>query len=127
MELHAAARNAGARSLDRCGTVFTQLRLWPEPFRVRLLLGVFPFASGLPMNLLEPQGPVAAANSTILVDSVFIMLTIVVPTIIAILGSAYWFRESNSRARFRPDFAYSGRIELVVWSIPTLTIILLGG
>lgn len=79
------------------------------------------------MNLLDPQGPVAAADSTILVDSVVIMLAIVVPTIIAILAFAYWFRESNPRARFQPEFAYSGRIELVVWSIPTLTVILLGG
>jgi cytochrome o ubiquinol oxidase subunit 2 len=79
------------------------------------------------MNLLDPQGPVAAANKTILVDSVAIMLAIVVPTIIAILAFAWWFRQSNPRAQYLPDFAYSGRIEMVVWSIPTLTIILLGG
>jgi len=53
------------------------------------------------MNLLDPQGPVAAANSTILVDSVFIMLAIVVPTIIAILAFAFWFRASNTTARFQ--------------------------
>jgi cytochrome o ubiquinol oxidase subunit 2 len=79
------------------------------------------------MNLLDPQGPVAAAEKTILIDSVAIMLAIVVPTIVAILASAWWFRQSNSRAQYLPHFAYSGRIELVVWSIPTLTVILLGG
>jgi len=79
------------------------------------------------MNLLDPQGPVAAADKTILIDSVAIMLAIVVPTIIAILAFAYWFRQSNPRAQYRPDFAYSGRLEMVVWAIPTLTIILLGG
>ena len=79
------------------------------------------------MNLLDPQGPVAAANSTILVDSVFIMLVIVVPTIVAILAFAFWFRASNPRARFQPDFVYSGRVEMVVWAIPALTVILLGG
>jgi cytochrome o ubiquinol oxidase subunit II len=87
----------------------------------------FPTAGVLPMNLLDPQGPVAAANSIILVDSVFIMLTIVVPTIVAILGFAWWFRASNTRAQYQPDFVYSGRVEMVVWAIPTLTIILLGG
>jgi len=79
------------------------------------------------MNILDPQGPVGFGDATILIDSVVIMLAIVVPTIIAILAFAFWFRQSNARAKFRPDFAYSGRIELVVWSIPTLTIILLGG
>jgi cytochrome o ubiquinol oxidase subunit 2 len=79
------------------------------------------------MNILDPQGPIAAANKTILVDSVAIMLAIVVPTIIAIFAFAYYFRASNARAFYLPNFAHSGRLELVVWSIPMLTIILLGG
>jgi len=79
------------------------------------------------MNILDPQGPIAAADKTILIDSVAIMLAIVVPTILAIFVFAYYFRASNSRAFHLPNFAHSGRIELVVWSIPTLTIILLGG
>jgi cytochrome o ubiquinol oxidase subunit II len=79
------------------------------------------------MNILDPQGPIAAANKTILIDSIAIMLAIVLPTIAAMFVFAYYFRESNSRAFYLPNFAYSGRLELVVWSIPALTIILLGG
>src|SRR6201994_4447237 len=79
------------------------------------------------MNILAPQGPIAAAEKVILIDSIAIMLAIVVPTIIAIFAFAYYFRQSNTRAFYLPDFAHSGRIELVVWSIPALTIILLGG
>jgi len=33
------------------------------------------------MNIFDPQGPVAAADATILIDSVAIMLAIVLPTI----------------------------------------------
>jgi cytochrome o ubiquinol oxidase subunit 2 len=79
------------------------------------------------MNILDPQGPVAAADKAILIDSIAIMLAIVVPTIIAIFAFAFWFRASNPRAQYLPNFSHSGRIELVVWSIPALTIILLGG
>jgi cytochrome o ubiquinol oxidase subunit 2 len=79
------------------------------------------------MNILDPQGPIGVADKTILIDSVAIMLAIVLPTIAAIFAFAFWFRQSNTRAAYRPDFAYSGRIELVVWSIPALTVILLGG
>lgn len=79
------------------------------------------------MNIFDPQGPIGAAEKTILIDSVAIMMAIVGPTILAIFAFAYWFRASNSKARHLPDWAYSGQIELVVWSIPTLTIILLGG
>src|SRR6185312_9354545 len=80
-----------------------------------------------PMNILDPQGPIGAAEKTILIDSLGIMLAIVVPTIVAIAAFAFWFRAGNSRARYLPDWAYSGRIELVVWSIPALTVILLSG
>jgi cytochrome o ubiquinol oxidase subunit II len=79
------------------------------------------------MNVFDPQGPIAAANKTILIDSVAIMLAIVVPTIMAIFVFAFWFRKSNTRAFYWPDWEHSGRLELVVWSIPALTIILLGG
>src|SRR6201994_4870351 len=79
------------------------------------------------MNIFDPQGPVAAAEKTILIDSIGIMLAIVLPTIVAIFAFAYWFRRSNTRAEYWPHWEYSGRIELVVWAIPTLTIILLGG
>jgi cytochrome o ubiquinol oxidase subunit 2 len=79
------------------------------------------------MNILDPQGPIGVAEKTILIDSVAIMLAIVLPTIIAILAFAFWFRASNARAFYWPNWEYSGRIELVVWAIPALTVILLGG
>jgi cytochrome o ubiquinol oxidase subunit 2 len=78
-------------------------------------------------SVLDPKGPIGLAEKTILIDSVAIMLAIVVPTIAATLGFAWWFRASNTRAKFLPDWEYSGRIELMVWSVPLLVIILLGG
>src|ERR1700731_4497172 len=77
--------------------------------------------------VLDPKGIVGIADKTILIDSLAIMLAIVVPTIAATLGFAWWFRASNKKAIYWPDFEYSGRIELIVWSIPLLTVILLGG
>jgi len=77
--------------------------------------------------VLDPQGSIGIAEKTILIDSLAIMLAIVVPTIAATLAFAWWFRAANTRATHLPDFEYSGRIELIVWSIPLLTVILLGG
>jgi cytochrome o ubiquinol oxidase subunit 2 len=77
--------------------------------------------------VLDPQGFIGLSERTILIDSLAIMLAIVVPTIAATLAFAWWFRASNARATYLPDFEYSGRIELIVWSIPLLTVILLGG
>jgi cytochrome o ubiquinol oxidase subunit 2 len=82
---------------------------------------------GCSEGVLDPKGPVAAAERLIMLNSTGIMLAIVIPTILATLGTAFWFRASNTRARYMPDFAYSGRLELLVWSIPIMTVILVGG
>src|SRR5882757_9308636 len=82
---------------------------------------------GCTEGVLDPKGPVASAERQILFNSLGIMLAIVIPTILATLGVAYWFRSSNRRARYLPDFAYSGRLEMLVWSIPAMTVLLVGG
>jgi cytochrome o ubiquinol oxidase subunit 2 len=46
---------------------------------------------------------------------------------IATVAFAWWFRRGNTKATYRPDWEYSGAVELVVWGIPILTIMLLGG
>jgi len=83
--------------------------------------------SGCSTAILNPAGPIGSADRTILLDSMAIMLAIVIPTILCGWAFAWWFRASNIRAKRLPNFAYSGSIELVVWSIPLLTILLLGG
>ncbi|MFZ0571509.1 MAG: ubiquinol oxidase subunit II [Rhodomicrobium sp.] len=88
---------------------------------------MLPFLPGCSGGVLDPQGPIGAANGLILINSVEIMLTIVVPTIVAAILFAWWYRTSNIRARYLPDWSYSGRIELVVWSIPILVVLFLSG
>jgi cytochrome o ubiquinol oxidase subunit II len=77
--------------------------------------------------ILDPKGVVGLADKTIMIGSLAIMLAIVIPTITATLAFAWWFRGSNTKATYLPDFEYSGQLELLVWSIPLLTIMLLGG
>jgi cytochrome o ubiquinol oxidase subunit 2 len=76
--------------------------------------------------VLHPKGVVAEGTSTLLIDSFIIMLPIVVPTILAALIFGWWYRSSNRRAYFDPSFVESGKIEIVTWSVPLLTIMLLG-
>jgi cytochrome o ubiquinol oxidase subunit 2 len=78
-------------------------------------------------GVLDPAGPVAAGEKTILINALGVMLAIVVPTILATAAFAFWYRASNRRATRYPDFAYSGRLELLVWSVPLLVIVFLGG
>lgn len=76
---------------------------------------------------MDPQGPIAAAERLLLINSTAIMLVVVIPVILATLGCAWWYRASNTRASRSIDESYEGRVEFVVWSIPALTVILLGG
>jgi cytochrome o ubiquinol oxidase subunit 2 len=82
---------------------------------------------GCSEGVLDPKGPIASGERQILFNSLGIMLAIVIPTILATLGVAFWFRSSNTRAVYLPDFEYSGRLELLVWSIPAMTVLLVGG
>jgi cytochrome o ubiquinol oxidase subunit 2 len=82
---------------------------------------------GCTEGVLDPKGPIALAERQILFNALGIMLAIVIPVILAILAVAFWFRASNRRASYLPDFEYSGRLELLVWSIPAMTVLLVGG
>jgi cytochrome o ubiquinol oxidase subunit 2 len=77
--------------------------------------------------VLDAQGPVAAAERLILINATAIMLVVVLPVIVLTLAFAWWYRASNTRAAYRPEWSYSGQIELVVWSIPAMVVILLAG
>ena len=90
-------------------------------------VGSLVLLGGCQAGVLDPQGPIGAADRTILLDAIGIMLCIVVPTILATLAFAWWFRAGNDKATHLPNWTFSGKIELVTWSVPLLTIIFLGG
>ena len=92
-----------------------------------LLLPVLLSLCGCHTAVLSPAGPVSEGERTILLDSLAIMLCIGIPTIAATLMFAFWFRAANTRAVYLPQWAYSGKLELLVWSIPALVIFFLGG
>lgn len=95
-------------------------------FRVALLALTALLAS-CRAGVLDPHGPVGVAERLMLYDATAIMLAVIVPVIVLTLAFAWWFREGNRHARYRPDWEYSGRIEVIVWAIPALVILFLGG
>ena len=98
------------------------------PARRSVIAGLPPLLlGGCSGGVLDPQGPIGRDNVLMMLDALGIMLAIVVPTIAAALVFAWWFRASNPRARRQLTWAYSGRLELVVWSIPLLVILFIAG
>jgi cytochrome o ubiquinol oxidase subunit 2 len=86
-----------------------------------------PIATPWQQGVLDPHGPIAAAERTILLNATVIMLAVVVPVIVLTLAFAWWFRAGNRWARRDPTWAYSGAVEVTVWSIPALVVLFLGG
>jgi cytochrome o ubiquinol oxidase subunit II len=78
-------------------------------------------------GVLDPLGPVGDGDAKILINATLVMLAIVIPTIALAFWMAWHYRASNRKAEYLPYWSYSGRIEAVVWSIPTLTIMFIGG
>ena len=99
----------------------SRLFRWPAVGAATLL------ASCQRAGILDPQGPIASAERLLLINSTAIMLVVVIPVIVATLAFAWWYRSSNIHATRSLDESYEGRVEFVVWSIPALTVILLGG
>ncbi|MBV9533158.1 MAG: cytochrome ubiquinol oxidase subunit II, partial [Bradyrhizobium sp.] len=89
------------------------------------LIGALTLA-GCDGGVLDPKGPITSAERQILFNATGIMLAIVIPVMLATLGVAFWFRASNKRAKYQPDFTESGRLELLIWSIPLMTVLLVG-
>ncbi len=98
----------------------------PRSIRIAAVAAALLLAACEP-GVLNPAGPVAAGERTVLLNSLVIMLGIVIPTIVATLAFAWWFRAGNTRATYLPTWTYSGRVELLVWSVPALVVIFLAG
>lgn len=77
-------------------------------------------------GVLDPKGPVGAQEKQLLLEALIPMLMVITPIILLTLWFAWWFRASNARAKYRPQWEYSGYLEFSIWMIPLLVILFLG-
>jgi cytochrome o ubiquinol oxidase subunit II len=76
--------------------------------------------------VLNPKGPIADAQRGLLIDAFSVMLIVVVPVIVMALLFAWRYRASNRNARYTPTWAYSAKVDAVVWLVPALIVIAVG-
>lgn len=76
--------------------------------------------------ILDPKGPIALAERDLLFTAFGFMLIVVIPTFILTFLFVWRYRAANRKARYDPDWSYSGRIDAVIWLVPALIIVALG-
>jgi len=92
-----------------------------------MALGAALLASGCDRAVvLNPKGPIADAERGLLFDAFSVMMLVVVPVIVMAFVFAWRYRASNRNARYAPTWAYSARIDAVVWLVPALIVIAVG-
>ena len=77
------------------------------------------------MPLLDPKGPIGAADLHLIIVSFALMLLVVIPVIFMALWFPRKYRASNPNADYAPKWSHSVKIEVVVWVIPTIIVIAL--
>lgn len=75
--------------------------------------------------LLEPSGPVALAERTLMLHALELMLIVVVPVFVLAFMIAWHYREANTHAKYRPNREHSKLEELVWWAIPVEIVLVL--
>ncbi|MVW71272.1 ubiquinol oxidase subunit II [Bordetella sp. 15P40C-2] len=92
-----------------------------------LLCVLAPFLlAGCDAVLLSPSGDIALQQRNLIIISTVLMLLIIVPVITLTLLFAWRYRESNTSAKYDPEWHHSTVLELLIWSAPLLIIIALG-
>ncbi|MEM6550073.1 MAG: ubiquinol oxidase subunit II [Pseudomonadota bacterium] len=89
-------------------------------------LGVIHLA-GCELVVLDPSGDIAAQQGDLIIYATVLMLIVILPVILLTLFFAFYYRASNTKARYEPDWDHSISLEIVIWSVPLAIIICLAG
>lgn len=81
--------------------------------------------AGCDWVLFDSKGAVGIAQRDLIFICIGLMLIVVVPAIVMALWFPWRFRASNTKEEYRPDWAHSTKIEVVVWGVPLLIVIAL--
>ena len=75
-------------------------------------------SQGASMPMIDTRGVIADAQRDTLYLVVGIMLIVVIPVFIILFFVALRYRESNTKAKYTPNWASSHRLETIWWGIP---------
>ena len=86
---------------------------------------IFFWLDGKNFAVLEPKGTIAEQQLTLIIHATLLMLIVVLPVFILTFFIAWKYRESNSKAKYSPDWDSNRMAEASWWFIPLAIIIAL--
>ncbi|WFR95298.1 ubiquinol oxidase subunit II [Rhizobium tumorigenes] len=89
-------------------------------------LSMLVLLAGCNMVVMAPSGDIAVQQRDLIVISTVLMLLIIIPVIFLIFFFGWKYRQSNTDAKYDPDWHHSTRLEVMIWSAPLVIIIALG-
>lgn len=78
---------------------------------------IFFIARGHNLQLLNPKGPIAHQERTLLISAISLMLVVAIPMLIMAAFIAWKYRASNTSATYTPDKETNFQTQLVFWGI----------
>ena len=84
------------------------------------------FPDAATCRVLDPRGPIGAADKATILTSIALMLIVAIP-VFALTGFVAWRYRASRKATYAPDWSHSGRLEIVVWVVPAIIVVALGG
>lgn len=92
---------------------------------VVLLAMILLLLNGCHSGAGSPKGPIAAAELSLMIFAIELMLLVVVPVIVLACIFAWRYRE-GANGKYTPEWSHSTKLELIWWSIPIIIITILG-
>lgn len=90
-----------------------------------VLIGIVAYFHTLNFEVLNPKGPIAAKERNLMLFALALSLVVVIPVFIMTFTIAWKYRESNTKAKYTPDWDHSVIAETTWWAIPTILIFIL--
>ena len=97
-----------------------------KPGRYLKVLGLLLFSMFLSacqgVAVLDPKGPVGLQERDLIVMSVVLALVIIIPVLVMVVLFAVRYRETNTKATYKPHWEGNVTVEVFIWAIPILII-----
>lgn len=75
--------------------------------------------------ILNSKGSVGSYESSLILIAATLMLIVVLPAIVMTILFAWKYRQSNPNAKYTPNWSGSKKIEIVIWTIPSVIVLCL--